>query len=197
MKKLLTLFLLLILIGCSKSKFYIEERTEDINSIIKTVIETDSLNVSKNNPENNKIVQFLKRVKVVLPNPDKNIISPPNRDARELDEIFNSKSERVFSKNDSLYLLSQNTNPDSLEISNNLKEKYNYSQLSKVLRDRDNGNYYQYYEFEIPLFSSDNKTAYIELTYHSKGYFGKGIAYILKKENDKWIVIDKRVTWIN
>ncbi|WDF48474.1 hypothetical protein PQ459_08345 [Chryseobacterium sp. KACC 21268] len=197
MKKLLTLFLLLILIGCSKSKFDIEERNEDISSIIKTVIETDSLNVSKNNPENNKIVQFLKKVKVVLPNPDKNIISPPNRDARELDEIYNSKSERVFSKNDSLYLLSQNTNPDSLEISNKLKVKYNYSQLSKILKDRDNGNYYQYYEFEIPLFSKDNKTAYIELNYHSKGYFGKGIAYILKKENDKWKVVDRTLTWIN
>lgn len=197
MNKISTFLLLLILIGCAKSEFDINNRKEDINSIIKTVIETDSLNVSKNNPENNKVVQFLKKVKVVLPNPDKNIISPPNRDGRELDGIYNSKSERVFIKNDSLYLLSQNTNPDSLEIGNKLKEKYNYSQLSKILKDRDNGNYYQYYEFEIPLFSKDNKTAYIELNCHSKGYFGKGIAYILKNENGKWKVVDKRGTWIN
>ncbi len=96
-----------------------------------------------------------------------------------------------------IYLLSQNINPDSLEISNKLKEKYNYSQLSKILKDRDNENYYQYYEFRIPLFSKDNRTAFIELNYHSKGYFGRGIACILKNENGKWKVVDKRGTWIN
>lgn len=197
MQKFLTLFFLLILIGCSKSEFDIEERNEDINSVIKIIIETESINVLKNNSENNKIAQFLKKVKVVLPNPDKNIISPPNRDGRELDDVYNSKSERVFSKNDSLYLLSQNINPDSLEISDKLKEKYNYAQLSKILMDRHDGNYYQYYEFEIPMFSKDNKTAYIELNYHSKGYFGKRIAYVLKNENGNWKVVDRRLTWIN
>lgn len=197
MKRLSTLFLLLILIGCSKSEFNIEERNEDINSIIATIIETDSINVSISNPENNKIVQFLKKVKIVLPNPNKDIIAPINEDEIILDKIYNSKFQKVFSKNDSLYLLSQNINPDSLEIGDKLKEKYSYSELSKILKDRDEGKYYQYYEFEIPIFSRDNKTAYIQLNYHSKGYFGKGIAYILKNENEKWKIIDRRRTWIN
>lgn len=197
MKKISTLFLLLILIGCSKSEFNIGKRNNDVSSIIATIIEADSINVLKNNPENNKIVQYLKKVKIVLPNSNKEIIAPINKDEIILDEIYNSKFERAFSKHDSLYLLSQNTNPDSLEISNKLKEKYNYSRLSKILKDRDNGNYYQYYEFEIPLFSKDNKTAHIELNYHSKGYFGRGIAYSLKNENGKWKIIDRRGTWIN
>lgn len=197
MKKLSTIFLLLILIGCSKSEFNIQERNEDINSIVATIIETDSINVLKNNPENNQIVQFLKKVKIVLPNTNKDIIAPINNDEIILDKIYNSKFERAFSKNDSLYLLSQNFNPDSLEISNKLKEKYNYSELSNIFKDRDGGKYYQYYEFEIPLFSKDNKTAYVEMNYHSESYFGKGIAYILKNENGKWKIIDRRGTWIN
>ncbi len=106
MKKLSTIFLLLILIGCSKSEFNIEERNEDINSIVATIIETDSINVLKNNPENNQIVQFLKKVKIVLPNPNKDIIAPINEDEIILDKIYNSKFEKVFSKND-LFVVSK------------------------------------------------------------------------------------------
>lgn len=197
MKKLSTLFLLLILIGCSKSEFNIEERNDDINSIITTIIENDSINILKNNSENNKIVQFLKKVKIVIPNPDKNIITPPNENEIEINKLLDFEFKKYFNKNDSLYLLSQNINPDSLEISDKLKKKYNYAQLSNILKDRDEGKYYQYYEFQIPIFSKDNKTAQIELNYHSKGYFGKGIAYILKNENGKWKIIDRRGTWIN
>jgi len=197
MKKLSTLFLLLILIGCSKSEFNIEERNEDISSIINSVLNKNNIDVSKDNVDNNKIVQFLRKVKIVIPNQDKNIITPPDRNEIEINQLLDFEFKKYFNKNDSLYLLSQNINPDSLEINKVLKERYNYSELSKISNDRNKRNYYQYYEFTIPFFSKDGKTAYIELNYQSKGYFGNGIAYILKNENDKWKVVDTRATWIN
>lgn len=196
MRKISALFILLLtFISCSKTEFNIEDRKDDINSIITTIVETDSIHIAKNNPENNKIVQFLGKIKIITPKPKE--ILPSERNETTLSWIFNVNRKNLFSKNDSLYLLSQNINPDSLEIDKKLKAKYNYSELSKILEDRNNEHYYQYYEFSIPVFSEDNKTAYIEIDYHSKGYFGRGMAYILKKENNKWKVVEKEGTWIN
>jgi hypothetical protein len=195
MRKILALFILLLtFVSCSKSEFDLQKRKDDINSIITTIVETDSIHIAKNNPGNNKIVQFLGKIKIIISSKDR--IAPLNNDEIEIDRILNFKSKN-FGKSDSAYLFSQNINPDSLEIDNGLKTKYNYSDISTILKDRDNKNYYQYCEFSIPLFSKDNKTVYIEVDYHSEGYFGQGIAYVLKKENNTWKIIDKRGTWIS
>ncbi|WP_415328419.1 hypothetical protein [Chryseobacterium sp. MMS23-Vi53] len=196
MKKFFALFiLLLIFISCSKSEFNIQERKDDINAIITTIIETDRIDIEKNNIEKNTMTQFFKKIKIITPKPEE--IRPINENERTLDWILNFNLKKPFSKNDSIYLLSQNINPDTLEISNELKSRYNFSNLPKILLDRKNKKYYQYYEFSIPVFSADHKTAYIELDYHSKGYFGQGMAYILKKENNKWKILESGGTWIN
>lgn len=67
MRKIFALFiLLLIFISCSKSEFDIQERKDDINAIITTIIETDSIDIAKNNIEKNTMTQFLKKIKMSL-----------------------------------------------------------------------------------------------------------------------------------
>lgn len=195
MKKTSTLIILICtFISCSQQKFSIFERQDDINSIIITIIEEGRLNIGKNNIEGNKISQFLKRYKLIT-HTNNNL--PPNIAERKLSWILDFSSQKTFTKKDTKYLLSQNTDEDSLEISKTLKENYKYSTISDILKERKEGKRFQYYTFYVPVFSEDNKTAYIEYDYHYERYFGQGMAFILKKEDNKWKIVEEGGTWIN
>lgn len=50
----------------------------------------------------------------------------------------------------------------------------------------------------LPVFSKDNKIAYVELNHYcSGGLCGSGQAIYLKKLNGRWVVSFKRMTWMS
>lgn len=59
----------------------------------------------------------------------------------DLFEFWQIEKSKGFDKKDSLYLLSQNTNPDSLRISKKLLNKINHLKLSETLDEIKKGNH--------------------------------------------------------
>jgi hypothetical protein len=100
---------------------------DDFNKIIEVVIRYDTLKVFKNNKENDVINDYLKKTPIVNPlKPHKDslaLVIPPG--SKTLDELFyfSSADYKGFTDKESLYLLSQNSNPDSLKIPSQLLSK--------------------------------------------------------------------------
>ena len=115
----------------------------------------------------------------------------------DLFEFWQIEKSKGFDKKDSLYLLSQNTNPDSLRISKKLLNKINHLKLSETLDEIKKGNHKNYFIFSIPIISKNKNKAYIELDYHCGGLCGSGRAYFLEKIEGRWKVISKWKTWIS
>ena len=63
--------------------------------------------------------------------------------------------------------------------------------LSKLKNDNITN---EFIIFSIPIFSSDNKKAYIEIDIYSKMY-RHGESYFLEKNKGKWRVIYSATNW--
>ena len=57
---------------------------------------------------------------------------------------------------------------------------------------------FDFYQMTLPVFSKDNKIAYVEFNHFcSGGLCGSGQAIYLKKLNGRWVVSFKRMTWMS
>jgi len=202
-KNLILVLFSLIIISCKqKNKFVLNENASEIDKIILSVITEDSLKVIKNNNENNVVIEYLEKREIIAPKPIPEdslivIIEENKLMINDLFEFWQIEKSKGFDKKDSLYLLSQNTNPDSLRISNNLLNKIEHLKLSKTLNEIKKGNHKKYFTFTIPIISKDKTKAYVESGYHCGGLCGSGRAYFLEKIDGKWKVIAKWRTWIS
>jgi hypothetical protein len=135
---------ILSLFNChGENKFQVNDHMDDFNEIIEAVIRYDTLKVFKNNKENDVINDYLKKIPIVNPlKPHKDslaLVTPPG--SKTLDELFyfSSADYKGFTDKESLYLLSQNSNPDSLKIPSQLLSKIKHLNNNRSVGSRKKG----------------------------------------------------------
>ncbi|MCG2793233.1 MAG: hypothetical protein L6262_06790 [Weeksellaceae bacterium] len=201
-KSFLVLFCLIIISCKQENKFVLNDNLNEIDEIILSVISQDSLNVTKNNSDNKIVIEYLKKQEIIAPKavPKDSLIFIVQENQLVINDLFKFwqiENSKGFDKKDSLYLLSQNVNPDSLRISNKLLNKVEHLKLSETFDEIEKGNYKKYFTFSIPIISKDKNKAYIESSYRCGGLCGNGRAYFLEKVKGKWKVVYKWGTWIS
>lgn len=189
-----------VLFSCKdENKFVLEENMADIEQIITAVIEQDSINVLKNNSKKNYLIKDFKKTHIIK-NVDKNeeillfsgillkdLFNPP---FQENDVKFG------FDEKDSLYLLSQNEISDTIKLPESILKKSNTLTIKEIENNIEDFNDY-FYQFSLPIISKDKTKAYLEVGHFCGRHCGGGIAYFLQKQNGKWVVVNKRATWIS
>ncbi len=179
-------------------------KINEINEIVKTVILEDSLNVLKNNKDSKKFCEELIKLDIYIPEKRKNNEPnppppPPSFYKISIENLlyYKIENEFFFTSKDSLYLLQQNLNPEKLKIEKAVIKNINLTTNEKEINKIKMGKSYNFYEMTIPIFSSDNQKAYVELNHYCGGLCGSGKSIYLKKINRKWKIVDKWSTWIS
>ena len=117
------------------------------------------------------------------------ITADPNREIL-VEKLLHAeiKGKQFFKKSDSLNFIKQNCKAIFTLPKNILQSE----KLIKL--DIKKPNNPEYYEITFPIFSSDNKKAYIEIDTFTKEYcFGS--SFYLEKIENKWKIIDQQGTW--
>jgi hypothetical protein len=208
MKKLILILLVsLLFTKCKNNNNEIEigsPKINEINKIVKTIILEDSLNVLKNDKESKMFCEELIKLDIYIPEKRKKNEPippppPPSFYKISIEDLLNYKieNEMFFTSKDSLDLLRQNLNPEKLIIEKDILQKINLTTEERENTKRKNGELYNFYVMTIPIFSSDNNKAYVELNHYCGGLCGNGKSIFLKKINGKWKVVDKWRTWIS
>lgn len=199
MKYLLLLLSFFLFISCQNSK---EEKQlnssnfKNINEIVATIIIEDSLEVKKI-----LLCDSLKRTAIYV-NPKYNKDQefpppPPEPRSVSINSIIKAKinGERFFESKDSSHILSQYSDIEKIKISNELLSKVHSTSSTKEIAKRKKRIESRFYEIGIPLFSKDNKKAYVELRTFCGRLCGNGQALFLEKINGKWKIIQRFETW--
>lgn len=175
------------------------EDNNDINKIIEVIIYQENLNVLKDK-SNTKFCNELKKITIEIPVEDNQGNIPPAAPKnRYITTLLNNdiSDEIFFSKKDSSFILSQNSNPKTIRIERKITDKLNTTTFQKELKKIKNGKDYDFYEMSIPIFSLDKQTAYVELDYRCGHLCGNGRAFYLRNINGKWKIIEDFRTWIS
>ncbi|MCF6140935.1 hypothetical protein L1S34_06520 [Flavobacterium sp. K77] len=211
-KSIIILAFSLFIIGCNNknenseknikliAKQFSLSEVKDINSIVEAIITQDSLEVLKSADYSNYLCDELTRLPIDFPEKQANGLTPPLAPGRiYLTELLNDKinDEIFFAKKDSSNLIAQNSKPSIFKIDKLLLININTTSFEKENIKRKKGKNYRFYEMTIPIFSLDNRKAYVELGYHCGALCGHGKAIFLKKINEKWIIVKKFGTWVS
>ncbi len=177
-------------------------RSKEINEIVKVIITEDSLEVFQNSKDEKMLCKELIRLNIYIPEKPKNgeipPPPPPSFNAVSITDLLHYDRKSTFFKAvDSLYLIKQNLNPERIEIDSKIVGKVNFTTKDKEISKKNKGTHYSYYEMTIPVFSSNNQIAYLELNHYCGRLCGSGKSIYLKKINGKWKVIEKWGTWIS
>lgn len=201
-KKIFLLFFVSFLLSCSQeNKFSLNDNIDDFNEIIEAVIKEDSLKVFKNSNENYAVIEYLEKTEITNPKTQNRdslvLITPPN--SIVIGDLFHIWQVNIkgFDKKDSLYLLSQNSNPDSLRIADRLLSKIKHLTHQQINNEWEKGNYVKSFAFKIPFISKDKSKAYLESSYRCGGLCRQGQGYFLEKKNGQWKIVKKWGTWIS
>jgi hypothetical protein len=208
MRKILSILLVsLSFVNSKNSKNETEfdsYKIKNSNEIVKTVILEDSLNVLINGTGSGMFCEELIKLDIYIPEKRKDnkpIPPPPLPSFNDISIknllFFKIENEMFFTSKDSLNLLQQNLNPKKLKIERDVVSKINLTTKEKEKNKQKKGESYNYYEMTIPIFSSDNQKAYLQLNHYCSGLCGSGQSIYLKKINGKWKIIDKWLTWIS
>ena len=169
-------------VGCQKKEqkinFKLPKDTE-INSIIETIIHSDSLPVSKSNKTKNSIPFCidLKKIKIISWNEKTDKLVPMLMENEILiQDLIGYKdlesSYFFFNKSDSLYIQFQNKNLNNYIISKNISDKISTTTLEEQNAKLNAKEKYGYYYSTIPIISLDGKKAYLELVLRCPGLCG-------------------------
>ncbi|AYN04421.1 hypothetical protein [Flavobacterium sp. 140616W15] len=176
-------------------------KIKNINGIVETIIDQDSLKFSRNKLSPISLFcEDLIKINIHIPeSTDKqNIPSIPFNNV-SINDLLNSKIERdfFFSKSDSSYLVSQNLGQKEFKIEQKIIDKINSTTFEKEKVKQENRTKYDFYQMTIPVFSNDMTKAYVELNHFCGGLCGDGKAFFLSKINGKWRIINKHRTWVS
>lgn len=214
-KSIIKLILLLFILSCNtkyesekssdkdiilNEKQISPQRVEDINLIVNAIIIQDSLEILKSDDHSNFLSTELRKLPIDIPErQDNGLIPPPAPGRIYLSEILNDviNNEVFFSTKDSSNLIAQNSNPSKFEIDKSVLKNINFTTTDKEVKKQKKEDFYRFYAMTIPIFSLDNKKAYVELDYHCGTLCGYGNAIYLKKIRGKWIIVEKVKTWIS
>jgi len=203
MRNIILLFTFIIL-SCKNSETKTEFETskaKDINEIVETIINEDSLNVSKNDKNSKMLCEELTKLHIYVPEKAKNVDippppPPPNGNV-SIESLLHYGKLGFFSVKDSLYLVEQNSNPQKFKIDDVIFKNVNLTTRDKEISKKKLNDSFDFYEITIPVFSSDNQKAYVQLSHYCGGLCGSGKDIYLEKINGKWKIVDKCRTWIS
>lgn len=199
MKKIITFLLLIVIFSCNKNQSCrdIEKiRKIETTNIIQTFIDSTSktslpictslkkLTIRTDLKAQMKIQDSKVAIKLL---PKEDLISKNS-------EIFIEKlltTNSIFNQKDSLNFVTQNFYLPNFYIPKEISKRTKTISLSELKRQKTTTGYII---ISIPIFSSDNKKAYVEVDYYSKNRnFGE--SYFLEKNGEKWKIVYSLGYW--
>jgi hypothetical protein len=161
------------------------------------VILQDSLNVFKSDSTAMPLLKGLKKLKVHSLSSNLEKIPPKPQDGIYLNDLFYYGLEIVFiNKKDSLNLLKQNETLKNYSIENSLYKKIKLTTFQEQKNKFQANQDAEFLYLTIPIFSSDNTKAYMEVCEICFGNCGWGRAIYLEKKNGKWEIVYKNELWV-
>lgn len=201
MKKTLFIFTFLIVVSCGNNKteyVFDSEKTDNTNKIIQTLISNKNLNVF------NSSIPVCKELignAIYEPIPINGIIKFPPKKYKfiRINELLQKEVDGkvFFNPKDSTFIANQNLNPKKINIDIKILPKVKITTLKEQKLKIKNSEQINFYLINIPIFSSDNNKAYIEVDKICSGECGYGTEIYLEKLNGKWKIIKSKLSWIN
>ncbi|MFC0777092.1 hypothetical protein [Flavobacterium sp. HJSW_4] len=197
------IFLILIITGCSKNDCSTNEKVRKIETdkIIETFIKQNHIENSK---DSYPVCSSFKKLKIntesIYAQPSKKTatVKLPPRLPRifENTEIYierllnaNLKGEKIFNSKDSINFVEQNNCFLKYTIPEKISKKLKTISVSKIDKAEE------CMILSIPIFSQDNKKAYMEINCYRKE-LPYGISVYLEKKDTIWKIIDTKSTWV-
>lgn len=178
-----------------------EEEIDEFNLIVEAIIHQNNLAVLKSDKDSeNLLLEFLIKTPIDLNEIDsEGNKSLPSPGAIFISELIGNRFENkvYFTSEDSLYIMQQNTYPDTIKIMASILEKVNTKENEKQELKENPDLYFGEFEISIPILSKDRQTAYVELGYFCGALCGNGSVLILKKIHGKWKVVEDISSWIS
>lgn len=107
-------------------------------------------------------------------------------------EFNHPDTSKFFTLSDSTYIQYQNNQYQHFAYTGAYLKQLNIVKASKsIVLEKS------YYGVSVPIFSMDQKTAYVEVTYHCSEFCSEAYGYILVKKNDSWTIAKKKLIWIS
>jgi len=176
-------------------------RKNETFNIVESIITQDSLKVIKNGKNKSYFLENLKKLIIIIPEKEKSGIQTiplPFFNNVEIKDLTSRKiNDRIFfTEKDSLNIIKQNENPENLKLNKKILTKINSITFNEVKAKYKKENL-NLYEMSIPIFSSNNKKAYVQLNNHCGSLCGEGTEIFLEKINGKWKIVYKQRTWVS
>ena len=182
MRNYLKILILLVLTSCTNtsSTRNMDELPDSslINEVISVVIKTDSLWKSCEVNKNFKVQKLYKKIKW-----ENNSVPPPPPPSGpfsisydELFKFFNSEKNSSLRLKDSLYITQQLNSTETFFISDS----------NALYFSKKDDSYYQFY---LPVFSSDKKVVYVFYALECGPLCGSFYEILLKRMDNKWIKV--------
>ncbi|WP_214072165.1 hypothetical protein [Mucilaginibacter sp. dw_454] len=182
MPKLLLFVGLLLMFGChDPEKEYSMPNKKDINEVVKAVITQgkifrDTLPLS---------IDLYRR-------------GGPRKDffAFEIDWLLNNKKPFHFQRADSAYFIYQIHHLHHLLIDTTGLSKIKFTSAKQIGDKKwDERQHFFNNAIMIPVFSLDQKQAYILMDSYYNIMAGEGYSFTLRKVNGKWYIVHEELAW--
>ena len=208
MRIFLTFLVALLFFGCrTAEKQYPIPSKKDINEIVKAVISQQT--IADRFDSTGKVITGKPGIARFNPLDDLHLDIDLSRpwstgdtalNHINIESLFTPQRNAGFLKKDSLYVVFQcriqkDLKIDTAELPNRI---FTSDAKIKAIRNRSRQEYfsYYYYQISVPLFSSDQKQAYVMLDSYYRRSQAVGYAFVLKKINGKWKIVKQDITWI-
>ncbi len=210
MRKIIAfIFLLYIIAGCSNNHSQEKKDSQfemDVNAIVEEVVRQAIPEVLKDSSQtqpadlSKTIIPLSIHLRRINPLDDRaHDTPPPPPGGTLLTEILNYEVEGnlFFMSKDSLHFIQQHNSIKSFDIDKKITEEIYNTDLSIENLKRGEENKSSWYDISIPLISADGDKAYTELTRWCFPLCSHCEAILLRKENGKWKVVERRRIWIS
>lgn len=202
MKKI-TIFLILILTGCNKNDCTNNEKIRKIETdkIIETIVRENHIENSKNSYPVCSTLKKLKistellyaeptnKVTIVKLPPRLPIILKNTKIYIEMLLNANLMEEKIFNAKDSINFVEQNNCFLKYTLPEKISKRIKTISVSKIDKAEN------YIILSIPIFSEDNKKAYMEIDCYPKEY-PYGLSVYLEKKDNIWTILDTKTIWV-
>ena len=205
MRILTVLAIFFVALSCKKNENKAKldsDKIENINQIVKAIIIQDSLKIQKTDKNPIELFENLRKLKIYVPTKRDIEIGappPPPPNFASINDLINTKikGKIFFTSKDSLSLITQYAELDSLKINSEILRSVIFTSTKEArLKAKIDEGYY-FCEITIPLFSNDNKRAYVEVAYYCGRLCGGGKSIYLEKINGKCKIIESYHTWVS
>ena len=192
-KKILFIYLL-VLFACKSEKpkeKYSAPGKNDVNEIIRTIINEDSLN-KKKYPLSADLIKITVSLK------DATIPTRKRFDTMNVKRLLGRghDGQYFFSKRDSAYFFFQNGAIKSLKLDSPFLKIMTLMSNAQIQKNEKSDPLFRHYDLSLPIFSLDRKKAVVEFNYYCT-FCGFGMLIYLEKINGKWEIIKQEETWVS